>query len=193
MAGAAPPPLEPHDDEPVSPELVMTDPALAHRQAMVPAVWETVRAAQQAARDAPEPAGFDSTGRRRPRPWWLLAVALAAGAAALVLLRGTFSSGPETRAVKIAPSPAPVAHHVPLRHAKPALLRPHANPAVSRTHPKPAVPKQHPKLAVPKQQPKIAAPAKPAARVKPHPSSAVAKRPVAPPVVAKPRPVPKAS
>src|SRR4051812_49667712 len=120
MAGAAPPPLEPHDDEPVSPELVMTDPALAHRQAMVPAVWETVRAAQQAARDAPEPAGFDSTGRRRPRPWWLLAVAVAAGAAALVLLvRGTFSSGPETRAVKIAPSPAPVAH-VPPRHAKPA-------------------------------------------------------------------------
>lgn len=112
MAGAVPRD-ESHDREPISPELAMIDPELARRHALMPAVWETLQAAQAAAREA---SGLDEGAAGAPRPrkrrWLLLAAAAAvAGGGALVLLSaGVFSSDSRVAGVPTPSMKPPVGH-----------------------------------------------------------------------------------
>ena len=105
-------PVEP--DEPVSPELAMIDPELASRSSLMPAVWETVRIAQQAARETGEPPHTDPETTPRRRPWLVvLALAAIAGGVALALAAlGAFSNqaSSPTTAPKRAAAPATRKH-----------------------------------------------------------------------------------
>lgn len=94
------------EPEPISPELAMIDPELARRHALMPAVWETVRLAQEAARQAPEPDDRIARAVRGRRGRWLLVAAAAAIAGAGVLAAvGAFrhASSPATRTAATGP------------------------------------------------------------------------------------------